>query len=91
MKTTDAERASGIYPESAKQEWLDGPSSPQVILQLRDMLTRSSKALQAMIEDRNCLKVTLEEIRDTSYTSRAEVREVARQALLPKGHHDRPD
>ena len=91
MIGTQDERQSGIYPGWATQEWLDGPSSSQVILHLRDMLTRSSKALQAMIEDRNRLKVTLEEIRDTSYTSRAEVREVARLALLPKGHHDRPD
>ena len=91
MKTTDAERASGIYPESATQEWLDGPSSSQVILHLRDMLTRSAAGLGGVIAERNHLKAQLELIRDNTYTSRAEVREVARLALEPKGHHDRPD
>ena len=85
MRTTADERASGIYPESAKQERIDGPSSPEVIQHLRAMLSRSSAGHQFIIGERNELRAVLEEIRDTTYTSRAEVREVARLALEPKG------
>jgi CHASE3 domain sensor protein len=86
MKTTQEDRASGIYPESAKEEWLDGPSSPEVIQNLREMLTRSSAALQHVIADRNRYKAALEVVRDDAFTSRAEMRDHARQALkAPEG------
>lgn len=55
---------------------------------LRDLVCREFARHQVTLVERNKFKAALEEIRDTSYTSRAEVREVARLALLPKGHHD---
>ncbi len=83
MKTTQEDRASGIYPESAKEEWLDGPSSPEVIQNLREMLTRQGAGIQGIIAERNRFKDALESVRDDPWTSRAEMRDLATQALKP--------
>jgi hypothetical protein len=83
----------GEFEKPEPKSWTDQHKEDRLdkdltIESLREMLTRSAAGMQLVLHERNQYKAALEEIRDTSYNSRAEVREVARVALKPKRRHE---